>query len=346
MVRGPPIRLVVQPVENIFVVSNIVYRQEFRRIQKVPRPDAIDRNKVAELRRPITNRGVFSPGPEGSAVGFNASERLARAQPGNRARVHHQARLIAVLRVRRTRNELHALNRIRRQLRGEYFALLVVDRLAVDHKTNLCVIAQRMKESVGVRCGSPGAVIDDAAQPRSRIEPRQFQERRGARVRVGRRIGINQCGCFRDIDARGHFRHFERNIQVDCDRRAQLHLFFADLETGRGNRQFVHVGRDVIKAESASLGSWNGLVEASRRIAQLHLGTGDNHAGRVQNGAGHCPTADGLRPRSGANEHQQTSGRSEAFHAALERNFRSTPIGPCISWSWMHSPVGIARVCV
>ena len=56
--------------------------------------------------------------------------------------------LVAELRVGRAGDNLHALDGAGRQLRRKDLALLIADRLAVDHEAALRVIAHRMEEPV------------------------------------------------------------------------------------------------------------------------------------------------------------------------------------------------------
>ena len=71
---------------------------------------------------------------------------LARA----RGRDNHHAGLASVFRGRRARDHFHGLNRVEGNLVGEDFALLVGDRLAVDGERIFRVVAQAVKETVGI----------------------------------------------------------------------------------------------------------------------------------------------------------------------------------------------------
>src|SRR5690348_3226673 len=79
-----------------------------------------------------------------------AALRLSQAQTGPRCLADDQARLVPEFRVRSSGDEFHGLDSVYRNLRRKRFALLIADRLAVDRKRCLRVIAQRMKETIGI----------------------------------------------------------------------------------------------------------------------------------------------------------------------------------------------------
>ena len=141
MERVAPIRLVVYAIENGFVVADIVYRQELRRIEKVPRTNAVDGNEIPEFGGAPTegarfrNRWRMSPR---RLQGYRKGARLIRFRGG----VYDQAGLVAVLGIRRSGNQFHVLDRVGGQLRGEDLALLIADRLAIHDEADLGVIAQ------------------------------------------------------------------------------------------------------------------------------------------------------------------------------------------------------------
>src|SRR5712691_6830794 len=153
----------INSIENVFAVSDVVKGVELRRVEKVACTGAIDGDKVPQLGGSPAEGSALAVGSKGSQVGANGSER-ARSQPRFGGRIHHETRLVSILRFRRAGDELHALHGVRWKLRGKDFTLLIADRLAVDHKADLSVISQRVKESVGVGGGASGAVVDDAAQ--------------------------------------------------------------------------------------------------------------------------------------------------------------------------------------
>ncbi len=147
--RIAPIRLVVDAIEERLRVTDIVYRQELGRIEKMPRAQSIQRNEIPELGGAVRKRRVLPVGAERAPGRLEAPGR-PRSQTALGSRIHHQAGFIAILGVGRTGDQLHALDRIGRKLRRKYFALLVADGLAVDYEADLRVIPQRVKETVGV----------------------------------------------------------------------------------------------------------------------------------------------------------------------------------------------------
>ena len=119
------------------------------------------------------------------------------AEARSHGRIYNQARLVAKLRARGSGDQLHGLQRIGRNLRGEDLVLLIADGLSVKHVTHLRVISQRMEEAVGVRGDTAAAGGNRLAQLRTRIGDRQFQEGAPVHVLVGGWIGFHQgprCG--------------------------------------------------------------------------------------------------------------------------------------------------------
>ena len=125
--------------------------------------------KFPELGRSPAERAILAVGSKRSHGGADASERQ-RAQSRFCGRIHHQARFVSILRVGRASDQLHALHRVGRKLGGKDLALLIADGLAIDHKADLSVIAQRMEKSVRVGGRTSRAVVDDAAQPGRGVE--------------------------------------------------------------------------------------------------------------------------------------------------------------------------------
>ena len=123
--------LVIDAIENGFIVPDVVDWQEFGRVEEMGGAHSIDRDEIADQRRAEAEGGILAPGSERSPVGVDAAEGT-RAQARFRRGIHHQARFIAVLRVGRAGNQLHALYGVGRKLGGEDLALLIADCLAVD----------------------------------------------------------------------------------------------------------------------------------------------------------------------------------------------------------------------
>src|SRR5258708_38416047 len=81
---------------------------------------------------------------------------------------------VAIDRTRGSGDQLHRLEGIRRNLRGKDLVLLIADGLSVNDVAGLCMIAQGMKEAIGVGGHTPGALRNHLAELVARIENREF----------------------------------------------------------------------------------------------------------------------------------------------------------------------------
>src|SRR5258708_1413263 len=153
-----PGRLPVEVVEDALVVAAVVNRQALRRIQKMSRSNAAQSYEVSVLRSTDAECNIPSAGSERAPLGVDIAERLGHAQPGPAGGIHNQAGLIAILRIRRSRNQFHALKGDGGNLRGEELALLVADGLAIDEHQSLSVVSEGVKETIGVGGDASAAV--------------------------------------------------------------------------------------------------------------------------------------------------------------------------------------------
>src|ERR1700674_919555 len=94
-------------------------------------------------------RGILADRTEGAVAGEKTARRLL-AEPGPRCRIDHQAGLISVLCRRRPGDHLHRLDSVGWNRCRKNFVPLVGYRLAIDYVAYLCMIAQGMKEAVGI----------------------------------------------------------------------------------------------------------------------------------------------------------------------------------------------------
>ena len=79
---------------------------------------------------------------------------LLTSQTGTRRHLYDHAGLVTKLCRRGAGNHFKGLNRIERNLVGEYLALLIGDRLAIEREGVLGVIAESMKQPIGIRSDS------------------------------------------------------------------------------------------------------------------------------------------------------------------------------------------------
>ena len=119
--------------------------------EKAAASNAVDRQEIPDSRAAETNRRGPADAAERTIVCVEVTEDPSRAEPGTRRDVCDQAGFVAELRVWSAGDDLHALDRAGGKLRRKHLALLIADRLAVDHKAGLGMVADGVEESVGVR---------------------------------------------------------------------------------------------------------------------------------------------------------------------------------------------------
>src|SRR6184192_2557394 len=122
---------------------------ELRRVRKPARSQTIQSEKVAGFVAAESQVGFADISSKGTVRPENLTTRLMLPKTRSGRRVHHKACLLAKLGRRRTRHEFHSLQGVQRNLRREYFALLIIDWLAVNLKRCAGVIAQWMEKSIG-----------------------------------------------------------------------------------------------------------------------------------------------------------------------------------------------------
>src|SRR5665213_3605786 len=174
--------LPVDAVEDASVVPDVVDRQEFRRVQEAAGTAYIERQEVSEGGSSKSQGGASRIRAKRSPTGIEAAECFGGSQSGPRGGIHHQAGLVAVLSVGRPGNQFHALQSVQRNLSRKKLALLIAHRLAVNHEGGLRVIAQRMKEPIGVGRHGAGTVSDCVTQAYAGTKYRELRE--SARIHV------------------------------------------------------------------------------------------------------------------------------------------------------------------
>ena len=180
-------RLIVEPVENLLVVSAIVQHRELGRIQKPPGPRRVGHQKIADPGVARAEGEIFANAAERPIAGAETSERLQRSQSRFGHRGHHQAGLIAIFRRRRARNRLERLDGVQRQLVRRLLVLLIAHRLIVDGILRLRVIAQGMEKSVGILDHSRYGHGQDIRNALAQAGLREFREQ--AAIDIGMRHG-------------------------------------------------------------------------------------------------------------------------------------------------------------
>src|ERR1035437_3373880 len=108
----------MEPAGNGDAVAHVVQRTEFGGVEEAPAALGVGGEEVAELRAAESKGGFLADGAEGAVLRGEAAKGLL-PESGTRDGVDHQAGLIAELRARRAGDELHGLDGVERNLRGE-----------------------------------------------------------------------------------------------------------------------------------------------------------------------------------------------------------------------------------
>src|SRR4029077_18966869 len=117
-----------------------------------------------------THTDAASPRPERPVRSIDIAEDPPGSESGSGCYLCDEARFVTKFRLRRTRDNLHALNRANRNLCGIDLALLIGDWLSIDNEAGLKVVTQRMVQAVGVSRDATRAVRNRLAKPSGRID--------------------------------------------------------------------------------------------------------------------------------------------------------------------------------
>jgi hypothetical protein len=140
----------VDSIEERQLVARVVERFELRRIEKPIRPQAGHREEVANRVRPGAETDVTRRAVERSVSERCAAGRLGLIETRFGHDVDNQTALVAVFGRSNSCDDFHRLHGILRNLIRVQPALLVRDRLVVNRKLGLRVIANWMEEAVRV----------------------------------------------------------------------------------------------------------------------------------------------------------------------------------------------------
>ena len=207
----------VDAVEERLAGAAIVQRGELRRIEEAIGAQAAERQELPTERVPAPRLNsavglLNDPMPDREA----AIRLLIHARLGDDP--HDQTVLVAEFSRRHAGDDLHRLHRLGRQLVRVDPALLIGHRLVVDRELRLRVIADRMKEAVGVGDHAGRGERDHLVQPRRGFE-RQLLQQALIDVGVRGRIAFEQIlGVTDDLHFAGRRRQSQHQIDVDRHR--------------------------------------------------------------------------------------------------------------------------------
>src|ERR1043166_6177440 len=76
--------LPVEAVKDRFIISDVMDRQVFGRIEKMTRAHSVDHDKIPDLGSAEAERNAASPGSKGSPVAIDLAERFGGSEPRSR----------------------------------------------------------------------------------------------------------------------------------------------------------------------------------------------------------------------------------------------------------------------
>ena len=320
--------LIVHAIENRLVVANVVDRSELGCIQESPAPNAVSRQKISKLRAAETQAHAASGGTERPIVRLDVAKHLSRSQARTCSDLRHQAALVAKFRVWSSRGHLHALDGAGGQLRREYLALLIADRLSIDDETGLSVVTQRVEQSVAIRRHPAGAVGNRLAQSSAWIAGRKLQNQTSVHVDMGGRIVLQdiRSGClYRDTGlASGN-----RQLRLDLNRDGIPHrdILRRGVKTRGRHFQVIRVGWNIgqpertVRCRSRRLGiSGDGIPDG--HLSLRHRGAGlirDIALDRSRIAERLCPRGRGAENDGNANQEKCRTRTSEYHNLTSSR---------------------------
>src|SRR5215472_13779523 len=128
------VRAVIKPIEDVRGRTPVMNDDKLRRVEKTSGSVKVDGHEVACVLAAVSESGVLSDGAEGSVRRIETAGRLVLAHARTGDHIDHKAVFVAIPGRSSAGSHLHRLNRLRRQLRGKGFALLIRDLLIIDHE--------------------------------------------------------------------------------------------------------------------------------------------------------------------------------------------------------------------
>jgi len=106
--------LPVKAVEDRLVVSDVMDRREFRRVEKMTRADSVQHDEISDLRSAEAERRAAAPRSKGSPVGGTSPNALVAPSPERVVAFTTRLDLSPYCASGAPRDQLHRLDRVRR----------------------------------------------------------------------------------------------------------------------------------------------------------------------------------------------------------------------------------------
>src|SRR5664280_377030 len=143
-------KLIVETVEHVLFVPVRVENDKLRRIEEAAAVEPVRRDEISPVLAAVGEVQVEVGAAKRAIGGRDAAMWRRGAKARTRAYVDHEAGLVSELGGRRSADDRHRLHGVERNLVGKYLALLVRDRLAIERKRVLSMVAHTVKESIGI----------------------------------------------------------------------------------------------------------------------------------------------------------------------------------------------------
>ncbi len=325
------VRLQIDAIEERLIISDVVERAKLGCVQKTPAANAIRGKEIPESRVPETQPEGCGRGSERAVRRVHVPKSMRHAQPAPCRDAGDQAGLIAEFRIGRSGAEFHALNRAGRKLCREDLALLIADRLAVDHEADLRMIAQRVEESIGVGRDSAGAINDGLAQAAAGVDIGKLRNQAAVGIYVRGGIELQHVGSG-GFDVHGGLGTNQRESRRDLhgDGVAHRDVLREHQETGRGDFQMIRIRRNVADPVRSLGAGGDGLRIAGNSVANRNRRARHGGPARVHHGTGDCAgVSQRLRGQVATRQNQS----EESLHTVQYREIEGFSLREVYEWA-------------
>ena len=164
--------------------------------------------------------------------------------------------------------------------------MLIADGLSVYHETHLCVVTQRVEETVPIVRDTAGAIYNGLTQTGARIDHGELEDLVSIDIDVSGGILLDHSSGSFHVNSSRAGGNCQRNVHGHRYGTANFHFLVRHGETGSFCRQPIAVLRNVVEAEHARLVGHCRLIVAGYRIAQSDFRSAHNRIRLICDGAG------------------------------------------------------------
>ena len=240
---------VIDSIEGVLLVSLVVKDGELGRIEEAASVEAVSFDEVAPVFAAESKIEAGGGRSEGAVGGIDAASRTRDSEARARGRDDDQAGFPTVLGRGSTAYDFDGLNGVGGDLVGEYFALLVGNRLAVDRKRVGGVVSKTVEETVGVSRDARSGGLDERTEAGSLALHWNLDEEVAVDIGVEGGVGFDEVAAGFHSDGLSCARNLQAQLEVDSDQRADLKVFVEHFESVGCDGESVGVERNVGESE-------------------------------------------------------------------------------------------------